>query len=296
MSTTETKIDPTQKGADADQGQIEKPNLDFLKQAQEKQTANREKAKEVAASAGKDSTSNKGGEPPANEEKQPLPEGFTQEEWDKAPKEWQERFTKQSKWFQSHITTKDKQYYEAEKRYAAQHPERLKELVESDDPTNIKLAKRLAQDIWKQSLPDALKEMRDALAEKGDDEEAKKAGASLEKATTKQEVRIETAINTFKAGKDLINPKSEKFDPEVAEIFDKKFNALRGGDILLTEDEVNQIAKDAYLIASQGKEEAEKAKNLDKTQRQLANAAGGGANKETAPKKVNPFDGLAPTL
>lgn len=196
-----------------------------------------------------------------------------------------ELFENQRKGSQKKITEINNKLYNSEKSFVEKVPERLKSLSEGTDP-EIKLAKRIAKDLYKTSLTEAL----ESLKKKGDDDDDDEGDNKKTEDEIRREVRRETELefttDSFYKENSLLDAKSKDFDKEIFEKFNKKLDRLKGDDIL-TKDELEEYQDEAYSLVTKHIESETKKKNIKKIQKKITTSSGKSAKKGNTKKTDN---------
>lgn len=248
------------------------------------------------------------------EEEEESPSDEEPEGQDKSKKKKKEKLTeaeeKQRREADSKISKMYEKRVDTEKKLVEKDPERLKELANSDDESDIKVARRLAKDSGK-TLEKALEELSEKNNEINEDdlskEELKEKWMKEDKdasAVTKLRKKQDDAIDAFEKKTSILTKDSKDFDPDVREKFVKKVQGFIGNDLRISEEQLNEHMEDALHLSTKGltekkvKEDAKKQAAIDNTKNIQVKKVS--SKKAKSSKKddddENPFADIKPSL
>lgn len=297
MTVKEETVNADPKADTGEETREENPFLQFKKKDEEKKTDKPEKesVKETSNDEGKGENSKPDNSEKTSKVKVPEQYDGTEEEWNAMSKEDQAdwKLENQSKNAQKKITEFSERVYKTEKAFCKVEPRRLEELAKGDEK-EVKMAKKLAKEIYGVSLKEALQEIEDWRKENGDEEDSEPINKEKLREELKREMEQEKIENDFVKNNPIIDKSSEEFEKEVRTLYEEKLNGLKKvKDDILTSDELQDLHEDALALAMRKSPKKGKA-NIAKKEKQIA-TAGSGASRSRGKgqgKDNNPFSGL----
>jgi hypothetical protein len=181
---------------------------------------------------------------------------------------WEEKFQKQSSNAQRTITQANEKLFSVHSKLVEKDQQHLVELAGGDDK-DVKLAKKLAKDIFKAPLDKVLDEIRPP------EENVEQLEARL-RTEVERKVNREASYNVFINNNSMLDEKSSDYNEEVKTRFDEKVERLMDKGIV-TLEEAAETLNDAYYLASRNQG------NTERTQERIASAGSGGGMSNITP-------------